>query len=226
MPAAGGRGRPARMQARRLRPDAKPGGTVAEVFWVSLRLGLTSFGGPVAHLGYYRGEYVERRKWLDEHAFAAVVALCQFLPGPASSQVGMSIGILRAGLAGAFAAWLGFTMPSAIAMILFGYGVTRFGDLSDAAWLHGLKIVAVAVVAQAVWGMARGLCPDKERASVAVPAAIPALAIPTALGQVGAIIAGRLIGWGLLPHTATVPTPAPLRRHFPPPLSLGAADPF
>ncbi len=129
------------------------------MFRVFLRLGLTSFGGPVAHLGYYRAELVQRRKWLDEAAFADIVALCQFLPGPASSQVGISIGILRAGLSGALAAWLGFTMPSAIAMILFGYGVTRFGDLSHAPWLHGLKIVAVAVVAQAVWGMARSLAP-------------------------------------------------------------------
>ncbi|MGC2412190.1 MAG: chromate transporter, partial [Stellaceae bacterium] len=166
------------------------------MFRIFLRLGLTSFGGPVAHLGYYRAEFVERRKWLDEGAFADIVALCQFLPGPASSQVGMSIGILRAGLPGALAAWVGFTMPSAIAMILFGYGVTRFGDLSHAAWLHGLKIVAVAVVAQAVWGMARSLCPDKERASVAVGAAILALWVPSAMGQVGAIAAGGLIGWG------------------------------
>src|SRR5260370_29474074 len=222
MPAAGGRGRPARMQARRLRPDAKPGGTVAEVFRVSLRLGLTSFGGPVAHLGYYRAEYVERRNWLDEHAFADIVALCQFLPGPASSQVGMSIGIVRAGLWGAFAAWLGFTMPSAIAMILFGYGVTRFGDLSGAAWLHGLKIVAVAVVAQAVWGMAKSLCPDKERASVAVGAAILALAVPSAAGQVGAIIAGGLIGRGLLPNRAPVPTAGPLAVHLPRSWSIAA----
>src|SRR5713226_2977918 len=125
-------------------------GTAAEMFRVSLRLGLTSFGGPVAHLGYYRTEFVERRKWLDERSYADIVALCQFLPGPASTQVSMSIGILRAGLPGALAAWLGFTMPSALAMILFGYGVTRFGDLSGAAWLHGLKIVAVAVVAQGV----------------------------------------------------------------------------
>src|SRR5207302_6104523 len=112
--------------ADRKRSAAAPAGTAAEVFRVSLKLGLTSFGGPVAHLGYYRAEYVERRKWLDEHAFADIVALCQFLPGPASTQVSMSVGILRAGLPGALAAWLGFTLPSAIAMILFGYGVTRF----------------------------------------------------------------------------------------------------
>src|SRR5690242_17491348 len=147
-------------------------GSPGEVFLAFLKLGLTSFGGPVAHLGYFRQEFVARRKWLDEHSFADIVALCQFLPGPASTQVSMSVGILRAGMPGALAAWLGFTMPSAIAMILFGYGVTRIGDLSGAPWLHGLKIAAVAVVAQAVWGMARSLCPDRERASVAVAAAI------------------------------------------------------
>jgi chromate transporter len=184
-------------------------GNAVEVFWTFLRLGLTSFGGPVAHLGYFRAECVERRKWVDEHSFADIVALCQFLPGPASSQVGMSLGIVRAGLSGALAAWLGFTMPSALAMIAFGYGVSRFGDLSGAAWLHGLKIVAVAVVANAVWGMARSLAPDRERATIAVGAAILALTVPTALGQVGAIAAGALIGWTLLSGHAGV------RRHIP-----------
>jgi chromate transporter len=193
------------------------------VFRIFLRLGLTSFGGPVAHLGYYRGEFVERRKWLDEAAFADIVALCQFLPGPASSQVAMSIGILRAGLPGAFAAWLGFTMPSAVAMILFGYGVTRFGDLSGAPWLHGLKIVAVAVVAQAVWGMATSLCPDRERASVAVGAATLALAVPSALGQVVAIAAGGLIGWSLLANTVPPQPGAPLAVHLPRSWSVAAA---
>src|SRR5207253_3550447 len=152
-------------------------GSALEVLRIFLRLGLTSFGGPVAHLGYFRAEFVERRRWLDEPAFADIVALCQFLPGPASSQVGISLGILRAGLPGAFAAWLGFTAPSAMAMILFGYGVTAFGNLADSAWLHGLKIVAVAVVAQAVWGMAKNLCPDRERATIAVGAAMVVLAI-------------------------------------------------
>jgi chromate transporter len=169
-----------------------------EVFRIFLRLGLTSFGGPVAHLGYFRTEFVARRKWLDEAAFADIVALCQFLPGPASSQTGLSIGILRAGMPGALAAWLGFTMPSAIALCLFGYGVAWVGDLSHAAWLHGLKIVAAAVVANAVWGMARNLCPDKERATIAVGATIVAIILPSSLGQVGAIIAGGLIGWAFL----------------------------
>jgi len=193
------------------------------VFRIFLRLGLTSFGGPVAHLGYFRGEFVLRRKWLDEGAFADIVALCQFLPGPASSQVGITLGILRAGLPGGLAAWLGFTMPSALAMILFGYGVTRFGDLSGAPWLHGLKIVAVAVVAQAVWGMARSLCPDKERASVAVGAAILALLVPSAAGQVGAIAAGGLIGWGLLANAAPAQPGAPLAVHLPRAWSIAAA---
>src|ERR1051325_7859062 len=171
---------PERGRAGRPRSKERPAGNAAEVFWTFLRLGLTSFGGPVAHLGYFRAECVERRQWLDEHSYADIVALCQFLPGPASSQVGMSLGILRAGLPGALAAWVGFTMPSALVLILFGYGVSELGDLSGAAWLHGLKIVAVAVVAQAVWGMAKSLCPDKERATVAVGAAIMALGIPTA----------------------------------------------
>src|SRR5580700_3237847 len=161
-----------------------------EVFRVFLRLGLTSFGGPVAHLGYFRAEFVARRKWLDEAAFADIVALCQFLPGPASSQTGLSIGIMRAGLPGGLAAWLGFTLPSAIVMCAFGYGVGWAGDLSHAAWLHGLKIVAVAVVANAVWGMARTLCPDKERATIAVGAALLVTALPSSVGQIGAIVAG------------------------------------
>src|SRR5471032_2184134 len=127
------------------------------VFLVFLRLGLTSFGGPVAHLGYFRDEFVHRRRWLDEVHYADLVALSQFLPGPSSSQVGIAIGVTRAGLAGALAAWLGFTAPSAALLILFGYGVGRWRALLDAGWLHGLKVVAVAIVAQAVWGMARSL---------------------------------------------------------------------
>ena len=135
----------------------------------------TSFGGPVAHLGYFRAEFVERRKWLDEAGYADIVALCQFLPGPASSQVAVTLGTLRAGLPGSLAAWLGFTLPSAIALIAFGYGVDALGDVAQVPWLHGLKIVAVAVVAQAVWGMARNLCPDRKRATVAAGAALVCL---------------------------------------------------
>jgi len=178
-----------------------PRSSPPEIFRIFLRLGLTSFGGPVAHLGYFRAEFVARRKWLEEAAFADIVALCQFLPGPASSQVGISIGILRAGLSGGFAAWLGFTMPSALALIAFGYGVAHVGELSHAAWLHGLKIVAVAVVANALWGMARSLCPDRERATIAVGAAILAIVLPSALAQIGAIVAGGLIGWAFLKGT-------------------------
>jgi chromate transporter len=172
-----------------------PRDTMLSVFRVFLRLGCTSFGGPIAHLGYFRTEFVERRRWLDEATYADIVALCQFLPGPASSQVGVSLGILRAGLFGGLAAWCGFTLPSAVALILFAYGVAGFGDLNHAAWLHGLKIVAVAVVAQAVWGMARNLCPDRQRATLAVGAALLSLAVPSALGQLAAIGIGALFGW-------------------------------
>jgi chromate transporter len=198
-------------------------GSALEVLQIFLRLGLTSFGGPVAHLGYFRAEFVGRRKWLDETAYADIVALCQFLPGPASSQVGISLGVMRAGLPGALAAWFGFTIPSALVLILFGYGVTAFGDLSGAAWLHGLKIVAVAVVAQAVWGMARSLCPDRERAAIAVAASILAMAVPSAAGQVGAIVAGGVIGWGLLGNGAAVPSGPPLAVHLPRVWSVVAA---
>lgn len=177
-------------------------GTATQVFAAFLKLGVTSFGGPIAHLGYFRHEFVTRRKWLEEPSYADIVALCQFLPGPASSQVGITIGLLRAGLAGALAAWLGFTAPSALAMIAFGYGVTAFGDLGHAAWLHGLKIVAVAVVAQAVWGMAQSLCPDRPRVTLAIGAAVLTLLLPSAVGQVGVIALGALIGWWWLPGDA------------------------
>ncbi len=168
-----------------------------EVFLVFLRLGLTSFGGPIAHLGYFRQEFVARRRWLDEAGYADLVALCQFLPGPASSEVGIGIGLTRAGLAGALAAWTGFTLPSAIALVLFALGVERLGAL-DAAWLHGLKIAAVAVVAQAVWGMAGTMATGKTRASLAVAAAALVLAVPTTAGQLGAIALGALAGVMLL----------------------------
>jgi len=180
-------------------------GSALEVLAAFLRLGCTSFGGPVAHLGYYRAELVARRRWLDEATYADIVALCQFLPGPASSQTAVSIGMLRAGLPGGLAAWFGFTLPSALLMVAFAYGVSLVGDVSHAAWLHGLKIVAVAVVVQAVWGMGRNLCPDRLRASMAVGAAIVALAVPSAAGQVGAIVAGGVIGWLALPAPAAAP---------------------
>jgi chromate transporter len=171
----------------------------AEVLRVFLKLGLTSFGGPVAHLGYFRDEFVVRRKWLDEANYVDIIALCQFLPGPASSQVGITIGMLRAGLPGALCAWLGFTAPSAVALILFGYGITVFGDPSHSAWLHGLMIVAVAVVAQAVWGMARTLCPDRERVTLAIGAAVLALVLPSTVAQIAIIILGGVIGLFWLP---------------------------
>lgn len=190
-------------------------GSLSEVFLAFLRLGLTSFGGPVAHLGYFRAEFVERRKWLDEAAYGDIVALCQFLPGPASSQVGIILGMARAGLSGACAAWLGFTAPSALALIAFAYGVGALGDASHHAWLHGLKIVAVAVVAQAVWNMARSLCPDRARASLALAAALLVLAFPSATGQIAAIIAGGLFGWRFLPRgdgAASAPLAAPVSQ--------------
>jgi chromate transporter len=182
--------------------DALNRGSARQVFAAFLKLGVTSFGGPIAHLGYFRDEFVARRKWLDEASYADVVALCQFLPGPASSQVGITLGMLRAGLPGALAAWIGFTAPSALAMMLFGYGVTAFGDLGYAAWLHGLKIVAVAVVAQAVWGMAQNLCPDRSRVTLAIVAAVLTLFLPSAISQVGVIAIGALIGWRFLPGEA------------------------
>ena len=169
---------------------------IAQVFLVALRLGLTSFGGPIAHLGYFREEYVHRRNWLDEQSYADVVALCQFLPGPASSQVGIVVGTVRAGLGGGVAAWLGFTLPSAVALTLFAYGMDAF-DVANTGWLQGLKIVAVAVVAQAVWGMSRTLAPDRPRATIAVVAAIGALTWPTAWVQVLIIVVAGVIGWRL-----------------------------
>jgi chromate transporter len=174
-----------------------------EVLWVATRLGLTSFGGPVAHIGYFREEYVGRRKWLDEATYVDLVALCQFLPGPASSQVGMAIGITRAGLLGGLAAWLGFTLPSAIALVAFAYGVRSLG-VADAGWLHGLKVVAVAVVALAVWTMARSLAPHGTRAGIAIVAATAALLWPTGLGQITIIAGAALLGWRLFPGALAV----------------------
>ena len=192
-----------------------------EVFRIFLKLGLTSFGGPVAHLGYFRDEFVKRRRWFDEKSYADLLALCQFLPGPASSQVGIAIGISQAGLAGAAAAWLGFTMPSALALIAFAYGVDFAGGALDSGWLHGLKVVAVAVVAQAVWGMAKSLCPDRLRITLAALAMLVVIALPTSLGQIVAILAGGIIGWRFLPAAAagaTVPMQYPVGKG----LAIGA----
>src|SRR5580692_9122515 len=177
-------------------PAHRAGGP-GEVFGVFLRLGLTCFGGPIAHLGYFHEEFVVRRKWLDEKTYVDLVALSQFLPGPASSKVGIALGLSRAGYAGALAAWTGFTLPSAIALVLFGYGVTSLGNVLGSGWLHGLKVAAVAVVAQAVLTMMRSLAPDRARATLAVIAAALVLAVPSSWGQIGAIVLGAAIGLAL-----------------------------
>lgn len=169
-------------------------GSAAEVFLAFLKLGCTSFGGPIAHLGYFREEFVNRRRWITDQAYADLVALCQFTPGPASSKVGIGIGLSQAGLPGAFAAWLAFTGPSALALILFGFGIIALGDRLDLGWLHGLLVVAVPVVAQAVWGMARSLTPDAPRVTLAALAAMAVMIWPTPLGFVGAIVAAGIVG--------------------------------
>jgi chromate transporter len=165
-----------------------------EVLRVFLVLGLSSFGGPIAHIGYFRREFVERRGWLNEATFSDFVALCQFLPGPASSQVGFSIGLLRAGYLGGLAAWTGFTLPSAIALVLFAYGANARSGPTGLGMSHGLKLVAVAIVAQAVWGMARTLCPDSRRASIALIAALIVLLITVPGSQIAAILFGGVAG--------------------------------
>lgn len=167
------------------------------ILLVFLRLGLTSFGGPVAHIGYFREEFVIRRRWIDEKGYADLVALGQFLPGPASSQVGFALGVLRGGLAGGAAAWLGFTMPSAVAMLMAAYGVDALTGETGAGVVHGLKLVAVAVVAQAVWGMANGLCPDRPRASLAIVSAVALLLLPSAFTQIGVLLVGAAVGLAL-----------------------------
>src|SRR5215471_11881234 len=188
------------------------GGSALEVLGVFLRLGLTSFGGPVAHLGYFREEFVRRRRWLDDKSYADLVGLCQFLPGPASSQIGIAVGLLRASYPGAVAAWIGFTLPSAVAMVLFGYGVEALGNAAGSGWLHGLKVAAVAVVAQAVLGMARTLAPDRARATLAVAAAIIALGAPSSWGQIGAIVLGGVVGaLALRGEEPVAPPTLPLR---------------
>ncbi|CRM19971.1 putative chromate transport protein [Pseudomonas sp. 8 R 14] len=174
------------------------------MFLIFLRLGLTSFGGPIAHLGYFRDAFVTRRRWLSERSYADLVALCQFLPGPASSQVGIALGLSRAGYGGALAAWLGFTLPSAVVLILLALGITRHSTAIPPGALHGLKVVAVAVVAQAVWGMARNLCTDAPRVAVMLLAACVALLQTSAWGQVGVILIAGMAG--LLLFKPTPPT--------------------
>jgi|UPI00034B0403 chromate transporter len=170
-------------------------GRVGEVFLVFLKLGLTSFGGPIAHLGYFRQALVTRRRWIDEAGYADLVALCQFLPGPASSQVGFALGILRGGgLLGGLAAWTAFTLPSALLLVTFAYGASALSGPVAEGLIHGLKLVAVAVVAQAVWGMARSLTPDRPRASLALGALLLTVFAPTAFSQILAIALGAVAG--------------------------------
>src|SRR5215218_7029116 len=176
-------------------PAPRAAGSPSEVLMAFLRLGLTSFGGPIAHLGYFRDELVLRRRWIEEAAYADLVALCQFLPGPASSQVGFSLGILRGGgLLGGLAAWAGFTLPSALLLLAFAFGANAFGGPIGSGILHGLKLVAVAVVAQAVWGMARTLAPDRERGSIALAAVLLVVFAGGTVGQIGGIILGAMAG--------------------------------
>ncbi|MCZ0925844.1 chromate efflux transporter [Halomonas janggokensis] len=186
---------------------------VSEVFKAFLLLGLTSFGGPVAHLGYFRSEFVARRKWLTESAYADLVALCQFLPGPASSQVGFALGLMRAGPWGAAMAWLAFTLPSAIVLVLFAFGAAVLEGPIASGIIHGLKVVAVAIVAHAVWGMARNLCPDPTRAGIALAAVFAVVAISGPLGQVSAIVLGGVAGLLLCRGVAAAAESDPL--HFP-----------
>ena len=194
-------------------PLASPSDSPWSVFLIFLRLGLTSFGGPIAHLGYFRAEFVTRRRWLSERSYADLVALCQFLPGPASSQVGIALGLSRAGYGGAAAAWAGFTLPSAIALIVFAMGLSHYGNAISPGVLHGLKVVAVAVVAQAVWGMARNLCRGVARITLMLMAACAALLEPSAWGQVGVIAIAGVAGLLLF-------TPLPGTEHDALPIAI------
>lgn len=195
-------------------------GTVAEVFLVFLRLGLTSFGGPVAHLAYFRDAFVTRRRWLTEKAYADLVGLCQFLPGPASSQVGMALGLQRAGYPGMIAAWFAFTMPSVVLLVAFALGVQHAGNLAEAGWIDGLKAAAVAVVAHAVLSMAKTLTPDAPRASIAAAAMVLVLLVPNPFITVGAILLAGVIGFFWLRSPEAGPEP---KDAFPVRVSRGAS---
>jgi chromate transporter len=186
--------------------DRERTGSALEVLRAFAKLGVSCFGGPIAHIGYFRQEFVVKRRWLDEQAYADLVALCQFLPGPASSQVGFSLGLMRAGYLGGLAAWVAFTLPSAIALVLFAYGASALEGEIGSGLLHGLKLVAVAIVAQAVWGMARTLCPDRERASIAVVAALVILLSSSSVAQIGAIVFGGIAGLWLCPTPSVTPS--------------------
>ena len=189
----------------------RPMGNVWDVLLVATRLGMTSFGGPIAHIGYFREEYVVRRRWLNEESFGELVALCQLLPGPASSQLGIAIGMRRAGIAGGFIAWLGFTFPSAFALILFAYGVHAFnGQAGD--WLHGLKIVAVAVVALALWGMGKTLAPDRLRIAIAILATVIVLVTGGIAAQLAVIAGGAVLGLAFLHPVELQPRGVPGKR--------------
>jgi chromate transporter len=196
-------------------PKSKPR-ALLEVLAVSTKLGLTSFGGPIAHLGYFHDEYIRRRKWMDERSYADLLALCQFLPGPASSQVGIGIGIIRAGLLGGLIAWLGFTLPSVIALVLFAFLLQGF-DIGSAGWIHGLKLVAVAIVAHAILGMGQKLTPDRNRVTIAIIAASVTLLWQTAFSQLLLIAAAGLIGLWMY-RKAAIPDapdlPVPVSRWF------------
>lgn len=201
--------------------DQSPKATFSEVFRIFLRLGLTSFGGPIAHIGYFRREFVVSRQWLDERAYADLVGLCQFLPGPASSQVGFALGLSRRGLSTGLAAWLGFTLPSALLLFLFAGMAASFTGLYASAAIHGLKIVAVAVVAQALWGMAQTLTPDLRRIAIAALAAVIVTFLAGAFGQILAIILGALAGLLLCRGIATTGA-SPLRVTVSHPLAVAS----
>lgn len=190
-------------KAAHRRPSAPLAGSPAEVFAVFLKLGLTSFGGPVAHLGYFRDELVARRRWIDEDGYADLVAMCQFLPGPASSQVGYALGLWRAGPLGGAAAWCAFTLPSAALLVLFAMGAGSLHGPVEMGLLHGLKLVAVAVVAQAVWGMARTLTPDWQRGVIGLAAVVILMLLGGATGQIVAIVIGGVAGLRLCRTTNT-----------------------
>ena len=191
--------------------DVPPRSSALAIFGIFLRLGLTCFGGPMAHLGFFHAEFVERRQWLSDSAYADLVGLCQFLPGPASSEVGIAIGLFQAGLPGALAAWVGFTLPSAL--VLTGFALILPNTGLDGAWLHGLKVVAVAVVAQALWTMGKTLCPERRRATIAMGAALVAYAVPGAMGQIGIILAGGLAGYWWQDTVPALPhNPLPVRH--------------
>lgn len=196
------------------------GGSAGEVFLAFLKLGLTSFGGPIAHLGYFRDEIVVRRRWLGEAEYADLVALCQFLPGPASSQVGFALGLYRAGPLGALAAWAAFTLPSAALLVVFALGAAALDGPLAQGVLHGLKLVAVAVVAQAVWGMAQSLTPDRQRAAIAVGAVAATIVLAGAVGQVAAIVLGGLAGLVFCRNGAMA---APAATRFPVRQAAGVA---